>query len=88
MNNRIFIAGLFVILCSVSNFGCKTKMDEKINELTFNQKGRSEILFDAGWRFYRGDAAGAEMEKFDDAAWRMLDLPHDWSIENLQMARI
>jgi beta-galactosidase len=39
--------------------------------------------FDAGWRFHRGDAAGAERPEFDDAAWRLLDLPHDWSIEDL-----
>ena len=39
--------------------------------------------FDDGWRFYRGDAPGAEDSAFDDAAWRKLDLPHDWSIEDL-----
>lgn len=39
--------------------------------------------FDAGWRFYRGDAVGAENAGFDDNAWRRVDLPHDWSVENL-----
>jgi len=39
--------------------------------------------FDDGWRFYRGDAPGAERRDFDDNAWRALDLPHDWSIEDL-----
>jgi beta-galactosidase len=38
--------------------------------------------FDSGWRFHRGDAAGAEAPVFDDASWRSLDLPHDWSIED------
>jgi len=42
-----------------------------------------ERLFDDGWRFHRGDAAGAEQPAFDDAKWRTLDLPHDWSIEDL-----
>ncbi len=37
--------------------------------------------FDAGWRFYLGDVPGAEQPGFDDASWRLLDLPHDWSIE-------
>src|ERR1700730_5018791 len=37
--------------------------------------------FDSDWRFLKGDAAGAEQPDFDDAAWRKLDLPHDWSIE-------
>ena len=34
-----------------------------------------------GWRFIRGEHAGAEAPGFDDSAWRVLDLPHDWSIE-------
>ncbi len=38
---------------------------------------------DADWRFLRGDAAGAEAPAFDDSQWRMLDVPHDWSIEDL-----
>ncbi|HVS51970.1 MAG TPA: glycoside hydrolase family 2 TIM barrel-domain containing protein [Opitutaceae bacterium] len=37
--------------------------------------------FDAAWRFQKGDAPGAEQPAFADAAWRTLDLPHDWSIE-------
>ena len=37
--------------------------------------------FDTGWRFLKGDASGAEKPDFDDAAWRKLDVPHDWSIE-------
>src|SRR5919198_227885 len=45
-----------------------------------------ERSFDEGWRFFRGDAAGAEVPSFDDGAWRVLDLPHDWSIEDLPYA--
>src|ERR1051326_7240441 len=37
--------------------------------------------FNDNWRFLKGDAAGAEQPAFDDAAWRALDLPHDWAIE-------
>jgi beta-galactosidase len=43
----------------------------------------NETSFDADWRFLRADAAGAESPGFDDSAWRGLDLPHDWSIEDL-----
>jgi len=39
--------------------------------------------FDADWRFHRGDASGAEQAAFDDSGWRVLDVPHDWSIEDL-----
>lgn len=40
-------------------------------------------LFDSDWRFYRGGAQGAENPSFDDSSWRSIDLPHDWSIEDL-----
>jgi beta-galactosidase len=39
--------------------------------------------FDQDWRFHRGDVPGAEAPGFDDSHWRKLDLPHDWSIEDL-----
>ena len=37
--------------------------------------------FDADWRFFKGDAKGAELPEFNDSGWRRLDVPHDWSIE-------
>ncbi len=36
--------------------------------------------FDAGWRFTRGDVAGAERPAFGDGGWQRVDLPHDWAI--------
>jgi len=39
------------------------------------------LLFTEQWRFAKGDNAGAREASFDDSAWRVLDLPHDWSIE-------
>jgi beta-galactosidase len=44
---------------------------------------RKTQLFDFGWRFFRGEAADAQAPGFDDRQWRLLDLPHDWSIEDL-----
>lgn len=41
-----------------------------------------DMLFDSDWRFHLGDAADAHLPQFDDAAWRKLSLPHDWSIED------
>ncbi|MFL6256021.1 MAG: glycoside hydrolase family 2 TIM barrel-domain containing protein [Pyrinomonadaceae bacterium] len=43
--------------------------------------GRVTVSFDSDWRFFKGDAQGAERPEFDDAAWRRLDVPHDWSVE-------
>jgi len=45
--------------------------------------GNRERSFDSDWRFLRADAPGAEAPSFDDSAWRQIDLPHDWSIEDL-----
>lgn len=45
-----------------------------------------ERAFNEDWRFHRGDAAGADAVAFDDSGWRVLDVPHDWSIEDLPHA--
>jgi beta-galactosidase len=37
--------------------------------------------FDKGWKFNLGDVTDAQASGFDDSLWRVLDLPHDWSIE-------
>lgn len=37
--------------------------------------------FGKGWKFHLGDVRGAEKPEFDDTGWRILHLPHDWSIE-------
>lgn len=44
---------------------------------------RIDQLFDEDWVFKKGDAPGAEEINFDVSAWRKIDLPHDWSIEDL-----
>ncbi len=43
--------------------------------------GRQVLDADADWRFMLADPAGAEASAFDDASWRTVELPHDWSIE-------
>ena len=42
---------------------------------------RATTQFDTDWRFLKADATGAEAPGFDDASWRSLSVPHDWSIE-------
>jgi len=37
--------------------------------------------FRTGWRFFRGDAPGAQAPELDDSAWRAVQIPHDWAIE-------
>src|SRR2546429_5204458 len=39
------------------------------------------INFNDSWRFFKGEAEGAEQPGFDDSKWTELRLPHDWAIE-------
>ena len=41
---------------------------------------RSES-FNDNWKFYLGDAEGAEDPGFNDSDWKQVNLPHDYSIE-------
>ena len=43
--------------------------------------GERRLNFDDGWRFFKGEAAGAEQPGFQDSAWTDIRLPHDWAIE-------
>lgn len=65
--------GLFALFAAALNIGASAATAAE-------NRDRS---FDTGWRFLRADAPGAEAPAFDDSAWRTLDVPHDWSIEDL-----
>ncbi len=48
----------------------------------FPQQGNAERLpFDEDWKFARQDVMEAAQPGYDDREWRVLDVPHDWSIE-------
>ncbi len=40
-----------------------------------------DMLFVDDWKFQLGDQPTAKEAGFDDKGWRVLDLPHDWSVE-------
>jgi beta-galactosidase len=65
---------LIFLALATGNTGC--------NQSVTGEKHRT-ISFDQGWRFIKADPAGAKNPGFDDSGWRVLDLPHDWSIENI-----
>lgn len=41
------------------------------------------VSFNNDWLFLKDSVAGAEQVQYNDAQWRKVDLPHDWSIEDL-----
>ena len=75
MKKTCKILNLFLIVLSsifIPGFTNKTQMT-----LTRDR------LFDEDWKFLCDSISGAEQPSFDDSKWRSLDLPHDWSIEDL-----
>jgi beta-galactosidase len=45
------------------------------------QNARKTESFNTGWKFFLGDDLQAKNSSYNDAQWRNLNLPHDWSIE-------
>lgn len=48
---------------------------------------RPEDSFDSNWKFHLGIVANAEQPEYNDSHWRVLDLPHDWSVEPLSFQK-
>ena len=48
---------------------------------THAQPSRMRLNFDEQWKFQLGDIYAARNAEYNDAAWRTLNLPHDWNIE-------
>jgi beta-galactosidase len=74
--HTIIIGCLFAVQIATASSAALTKSGRE------NGSDRDRA-FDSNWHFLRADASGAEAPGFDDTAWRLLDLPHDWSIEDL-----
>ena len=49
--------------------------------LTGAKAQRQVQNFDKSWKFFLGEATGAQNASYDDSKWRSLNIPHDWSIE-------
>jgi len=47
----------------------------------YSQEARSVADFDKDWHFHLGDVSDGQTTSLNDADWRQLNLPHDWSIE-------
>jgi beta-galactosidase len=69
----VFTGLLVSIFIGLSS--CSSQPETIINERT--------VSFDNGWRFLKDSLPGAEAPDFNDSNWRILDIPHDWSIEDL-----
>lgn len=41
-----------------------------------------KTLIDSSWKFFLGDEQAASKSDYNDSKWRIVNLPHDWSIEH------
>jgi len=75
MKKLLVIPCLLLIGISVIFLTAATQKTQTINN--------RDRLFDEDWKFLLDSIAGPEQSAFNDSKWRTLDLPHDWSIEDL-----
>ncbi|WP_159523067.1 glycoside hydrolase family 2 TIM barrel-domain containing protein [Sunxiuqinia indica] len=74
------------ILLILVQLSCQQKVAVEDNkQISFVAPTNTERmrLFDDNWRFAKTSNEDAISPDFDDQSWRVLDLPHDWSIEDL-----
>ena len=72
--DRLLSSALCILALSISAFGASATYP------TIQSSGQRRILFNNAWRFFKGEATGAEQPSFDDTSWTELRLPHDWAI--------
>jgi beta-galactosidase len=47
---------------------------------TSTMLARTTLSLETGWKFCKGDPAGAMMPSFEDKDWETVQVPHDWAI--------
>lgn len=84
MDRRDFLASSSKTIfggLALSRYPAPLFAEAQASEGSIAGQPRSRALFDEGWKFFRGDAAGGENPSLLDRNWQTLNLPHDWSIE-------
>ena len=71
-NSKILLKYILLLILSIHLVSCSQVTKDKTRE---------RISIDFDWKFKLGDQKSASLENFDDTDWRLLDVPHDWSIE-------
>lgn len=80
-----FVLALGMIFSSVPTTAfAQTRQPQEAETISvgFIKDGERSTLFNQNWKFFKGDPVGAEKTNFNDSSWRVLNLPHDWSIED------
>lgn len=96
MNAKKCLSGMLV-LAMVLNTGAldvsaagPQKTEEPVTQIVSDPEtvyvnaydaGERSMSFNDHWRFYLGELNGAEAVMYNDSAWKNVDLPHDYSID-------
>jgi len=72
---KLFLFAVFCLLTSLFISGYPVKKSKAVSD--------RDQLFNTGWKFIRDSIPGAEKLEFDDSRWKVVDLPHDYSIMDL-----
>ena len=85
--NLIMLFSLLFFTCSKAI----SQVDENVFRNVSNNKAETgdtseqvmdkHLNFNADWHFHLGENPGFYIPNFDDSDWRVLDVPHDWSVE-------
>lgn len=73
--------GATVTAASVASGCVNSKTGKRPSDKAVLSVDKDQSL-NTDWLFFRGAGEGFESPDFDDGGWRLLDLPHDWSIED------
>ena len=74
MKKLLFILFLCILTTSASSLLAENVSVAGLFPL--EHSGRLIWNFNAGWRFYLGDVAGAETKDFNDNSWEVISTPH------------
>ena len=69
---------LLINLLFINNISIIASEQAPVSDVYNGGRGTS---FNVDWKFQLGDVSGAESPTYNDASWRALSVPHDWSIE-------
>lgn len=70
MTKSIYILSCFILLSFIFSSCNKT-----------SEPGREKLDFNSAWHFKLNDSSDFSSVDFNDKKWRLVDVPHDWSIE-------
>ena len=70
MKIKTYLPTFILFLLVISMYSCAQK-----------QSARETIKLTKDWKFILADNEGFKNAEFDDSGWRLLNVPHDWSIE-------